>query len=85
MYAYTLRIKYCLLVNADEHGDDAKIQSYILTNLTIMKAVFNNDFVTKIKRQHIDMYVKLQVYATAYLGLIYKKFHYKFFHSFLFA
>jgi len=39
MYAYTLHRKYCLLDNTDEHGDDAKIQSCILTNLKFMKSV----------------------------------------------
>lgn len=39
MYAYTLRMKYCLLDNTDEHGDDAKIQSCILANLTFMKSI----------------------------------------------
>ena len=39
MYAYTLHVKYCLLGSTDKHGDDAKIQSCILTNLTFMKSV----------------------------------------------
>ena len=70
-------MKYCLLGNTDEYGDDAKIQSYVLTNLTFMKSVFNNYFVPNIKQQHIDMYVRLRVYRTPYLGLIriYKKLH----------
>ena len=39
MYAYTLHMKYCLLGNTDKHGDDARIKSFIVTNLTFMKSI----------------------------------------------